>query len=159
MAEDKIKKIITLSACLLIMAISALVLLNQIRLNGAVKEIEDSFNKNREISWADGDNNVNDGESTNNYLVKMQENITDGGDKQQSTAQMAYSEVNSEPQNTDGGVLSGYVVNTNSRKIHSPDCASAAKMSDKNKKIISASEFDEYISNGYSVCSVCNAGN
>ena len=48
-----------------------------------------------------------------------------------------------------------YVLNTNSKKIHDPDCSSAAKISDKNKQ-----EYNGYIedllNDGYTKCANCN---
>lgn len=47
-----------------------------------------------------------------------------------------------------------YVLNTNSKRIHTPDCTSVAKMSDKNKAY--TNDYDKAISEGYEPCSVCN---
>ena len=47
-----------------------------------------------------------------------------------------------------------YVVNKNSRKFHLENCENAAKISDKNKKIVK-STYDEMIRQGYDPCGLC----
>lgn len=56
--------------------------------------------------------------------------------------------------------LSGktYVLNTNSKKIHSPDCRYATSMKEENKKVVENADLDELLSEGYEVCSVCGGG-
>lgn len=53
-----------------------------------------------------------------------------------------------------------YVINTNSKKIHSPNCSSAINTKEENKKtvVLSDAEFQQYLNDGYTVCSRCNAG-
>ena len=48
-----------------------------------------------------------------------------------------------------------YVLNTNTKRFHYPDCNSVKAMNEKNKKIITASR-DEIIEEGYQPCAVCN---
>jgi competence protein ComEC len=48
-----------------------------------------------------------------------------------------------------------YVININSGKFHCPDCESVAKISDKNKKEITATR-DEMFAEGYSPCGYCD---
>lgn len=53
-----------------------------------------------------------------------------------------------------------YVINKNSKKIHSPDCDSAIKTKESNKETVKWSE-EEYLKaldEGYSPCSICGAG-
>ncbi len=47
-----------------------------------------------------------------------------------------------------------YVLNTNTKKFHSPDCASADKISDENREETSKSR-EELIAEGYSPCGNC----
>lgn len=47
-----------------------------------------------------------------------------------------------------------YVLNTNSKKIHLPDCIYAEQISQSNKEIFSG-DINELLSNGYSTCKVC----
>lgn len=47
-----------------------------------------------------------------------------------------------------------YVLNTNSKKIHLPECSSVNQMSDKNKGY--TDNYDEAIKEGYTPCKVCN---
>lgn len=48
-----------------------------------------------------------------------------------------------------------YILNTNSKKFHDPDCASADKISDKNRAETTKSR-DELIADGYSPCGNCD---
>lgn len=52
-----------------------------------------------------------------------------------------------------------YVINTNtkSKKIHSPDCSSAIRIKEENKKTVKLSdeELQSYINNGYDICKIC----
>lgn len=50
-----------------------------------------------------------------------------------------------------------YVLNTNSKKIHKPDCQYAKNMDDKNKQVIFCDNIDEYYLKGYTSCSKCLA--
>lgn len=47
------------------------------------------------------------------------------------------------------------VVNTSSKKIHSPDCAYVRNMDAKNRREISASALSEYLADGYELCAHC----
>ncbi len=47
------------------------------------------------------------------------------------------------------------VVNTNTKKIHSPDCAYAKNIKEENRAEISSKELSEYLDNGYSLCGHC----
>ena len=48
-----------------------------------------------------------------------------------------------------------YVLNTNSKKFHWPDCSSVSKMKDKNRQDVDATR-EEVISWGYAPCKNCN---
>ncbi len=48
-----------------------------------------------------------------------------------------------------------YVLNTNSKKIHLPDCSSAKSMSDKNREEYCGTK-EELLDKGYTECSQCN---
>lgn len=48
-----------------------------------------------------------------------------------------------------------YVINTNSKKFHRPDCTGVKKMSPKNKKYFTGTR-SSLTDNGYSPCSYCN---
>lgn len=51
-----------------------------------------------------------------------------------------------------------YVLNTSSKKIHSPDCRYATSMKEENKKVVENADLDDLLSEGYEVCSVCGGG-
>lgn len=48
-----------------------------------------------------------------------------------------------------------YILNTNTKKFHKPDCASAKKIEDSNKQTYSGSR-DDLIAQGYDPCKNCN---
>ena len=50
-----------------------------------------------------------------------------------------------------------FVINVNSKKIHYSDCTFVSRMKKENKKAIQLSndELNEYINNGYTLCSTC----
>ena len=50
-----------------------------------------------------------------------------------------------------------YVLNTSSKKIHSPTCRYAASMQETNKQVVSDKTLEDLLREGYSKCSVCNA--
>lgn len=50
-----------------------------------------------------------------------------------------------------------YVLNTNSKKIHSPTCRYAQSMNESNKETVSGVSIADLEARGYSVCSVCGA--
>lgn len=47
------------------------------------------------------------------------------------------------------------VVNTNTKKIHSPDCAYAKNMKPENRAEIQSAELSAYEANGYALCGHC----
>jgi len=93
------------------------------------------------------------------------ENNSNLGVTVESSSDIIAESVNSEDEkeeNTDFSpeAVKDYVLNTNSKKIHSPDCDSAKKTKDKNKSCVSWNE-EEYqtaLNDGYTPCSICNAG-
>ena len=48
-----------------------------------------------------------------------------------------------------------YVLNTSSKKIHSPECSGAKNMSEKNKETVKGDKLKSYINNGYELCGSC----
>ena len=50
-----------------------------------------------------------------------------------------------------------YVLNTSSKKIHSPTCRYAVSMQETNKQVVTDKTLEELLREGYSKCSVCNA--
>ena len=51
-------------------------------------------------------------------------------------------------------ISDGYILNTNSKKIHLPDCSAVDNMSDSNKAY--SDDYDQAISEGYTPCKICN---
>lgn len=50
-----------------------------------------------------------------------------------------------------------YVLNINSKKVHSPDCSSAARTKEENKKTVNLTvdELQKYLDDGYEFCKIC----
>lgn len=57
--------------------------------------------------------------------------------------------------NDTSGEKCDYVLNTNSKKIHLPDCSSAKSMSEKNREEYCGTK-EELLDRGYTECSQCN---
>ncbi len=57
----------------------------------------------------------------------------------------------------DNSKKSDFVINVNSKKIHYADCTFVSRMKEENRKSIQLSdkELNEYINNGYKLCSTC----
>lgn len=77
------------------------------------------------------------------------------GDKT-STASPSESETSSSENtsSTNTNTLT-YILNTNSHKFHKPDCSSASKISDANRKDFYGTR-EELIEDGYEPCKICN---
>lgn len=73
--------------------------------------------------------------------------------QKQTTAKSAAKTSSSQSQST--SISREYVLNTSTKKIHYPDCKSAKKISEKNKKTVTQTR-DSLISQGYSPCGNCN---
>ncbi len=52
-------------------------------------------------------------------------------------------------------ILSQYVLNTSSKKIHKPTCSGAKNMSEKNKMVVNSDEIQSFVNNGYELCGSC----
>lgn len=78
----------------------------------------------------------------------------DGGNHSTEPTQAAPTETKSPDESGSSGQIA-YVLNNNSKKFHYPDCASAKKISDKNRQEITCSR-EELISRGYSPCGNCD---
>lgn len=51
--------------------------------------------------------------------------------------------------------LSQYVLNTSSKKIHSPNCSGAKNMSEKNKQVVEGTNIKYFLQQGYEYCESC----
>lgn len=51
-------------------------------------------------------------------------------------------------------ISDGYILNTNSKKIHLPDCSAVDNMSDSNKAY--TDDYEQALSEGYTPCKICN---
>ena len=56
--------------------------------------------------------------------------------------------------NSQPGTIHSYILNTNTRVFHNPDCKSTTKMSEKNKTSLEGTR-EEAIALGYSPCAIC----
>ena len=79
------------------------------------------------------------------------------GDKSDKPAQpqkQSTKKQNSGENSAKAAVITEYILNTSTKKIHYPDCNSVKQMKDKNKKSTTQSR-DSLISQGYSPCGNC----
>ena len=67
----------------------------------------------------------------------------------------AFEEETEAPAVPENGGSGYYVLNTNTKKFHLPDCSSVKTMKDKNKQIFNGSR-EEVIAQGYKPCKRCN---
>lgn len=65
------------------------------------------------------------------------------------------SKANTSDKGQTGNTEVTYILNTNSKKIHRPDCDSVSQMSQRNKKETNQSK-EELIQEGYTPCQSCN---
>lgn len=137
MNKRAVIRIIKLSVSVMLMFVSLFVLFNQIKAYKSFKNIEKSKDNGTEINWAS--------DNLGAFREHMKEELNT---TERAEPVIAYENGNSEI----------YVINKKSKMIHSADCASAKKIHSENKITISKQEFEEYLENGYSICSVCNAG-
>jgi hypothetical protein len=138
---SKREKIITLIAGLLIISLSAVVVFQYFAIVRTQREInsfietQSSVSNDGKIVWINPETTVSvqSIESVNSELSETIDNLSEKRE---------------------------YVINKNSRKIHSPECDSAKKTLEKNKETVEWSE-EEYfkaLEDGYTPCSICKAG-
>ncbi len=96
-----------------------------------------------------GDSSSESGQNSGNSS-DSEENKDD--EKDDNTKEEDNSQDNSD--NTNKGDPD-YILNTNSKKFHTPDCYHAEKMSDKNKEEYYGSRQD-LIDDGYEACTICD---
>lgn len=129
-------KIIQLAVCVVLMIVSGLLLYNQIKADKAFNEIVRSRTEPYTIKWDDS--------YKDNYREQMEADLS----SDRTNPVIAY----------DSNYETHYVINKKSKKIHASECSSAKKILSENMITINENEFETYIENGYSICSVCNAG-
>lgn len=138
---SKREKIITLIAGLLIISLSAVVVFQYFAIVRTQREInsfietQSSVSDDGKIVWINPETTVSV-QSVESVNSELSETIDNSSEKRE------------------------YVINKNSRKIHSPECDSAKKTLEKNKETVEWSE-EEYfkaLEDGYTPCSICKAG-
>lgn len=84
-------------------------------------------------------------------------NVQPGIDIDYATGDSKVSETNTVNNNASSNenTTAEYVLNTNTKKFHNPNCASVSRMKDSNKQSFSGSR-EELINQGYLPCSNCN---
>lgn len=95
---------------------------------------------------------VSDGK-TINFDTNNTASVSGGS---QNTEASNNAAANNTASNTPSSEKTGitYVLNTNSKKIHLPECSSVNQISDKNKGY--TDNYDEAIKEGYTPCKICN---
>ena len=135
------ERIITVAAGILIIALTVVAVIQYITILKTQKTInqilenQTSVANNEKIVWVNPETTVNVNDESNQSITNTA-NTTEYGETVE------------------------YVINKNSKKIHSPDCESAIKTKDSNKETVNWTE-EEYLKaldEGYSPCSICGAG-
>lgn len=107
------------------------------------------------IDYATGESH----EDGTNTTASSASNNTSSSSTQTTTAPAAVAETNqaTAQQDASSPTSSGstFILNTNSKKFHTPSCSSIKRMKDSNKKEFSGSR-DEVIAQGYEPCKKCN---
>lgn len=95
---------------------------------------------------------VSDGK-TINFDTNNTASVSGGSQNTEASNNAAANNTSSNtPSSEETGIT--YVLNTNSKKIHLPECSSVNQISDKNKGY--TDNYDEAIKEGYTPCKVCN---
>lgn len=94
-------------------------------------------------------------ETTTKKTNSSGNNSTENTTKKAETTTKSTSNEQTQP-NTNSRKIE-YILNINSKKIHLPDCSSAARTKDENKKTVylTADELKEYLNDGYEYCKIC----
>ena len=95
-----------------------------------------------EIDYATGDSSLEGGAGSQS-------------ETQQPTAPPAQPTAPAAPSQQPSTSAANYILNTNSKKFHEPDCSSVKRMSERNKEEFYGTR-DEAISMGYDPCANCN---
>ncbi len=82
---------------------------------------------------------------------------TESATKKESDTTTSNSETEISTSNNNNSSKSSFVININSNKIHYADCSFVNRMKEENRKYIqlSNSELNQYLNNGYTLCSAC----
>ena len=91
-----------------------------------------------EVSWYQGKDYAEDSDKTVSTADKAAE-ITSTAEADDETTSQAKI----------------YIINTNSRKIHSYNCPLAENIKEKNREEISEDNLQHYLDNGYTYCGSC----
>lgn len=98
---------------------------------------------------------TSDGKTVSLFVERNEDADTLSGIGPNSTQQETQPPENLPPdEGTQTPSVTDYVLNTNTHKFHYPSCSSVGKMSEKNKKYITATR-DEVIAMGYYPCENC----
>lgn len=133
------KEVIILASSLFLVAFTALIMINQFSLHKQLEKVQinSQLSTQPQISWFEETNIVTSSEISLPVTQAYSQNNT--------SAKVNY------------GQGKTYVINKNSKKIHSPGCQYAKNMNEENKETIVTDNLSEYFDKGYSVCSKCGA--
>lgn len=130
--------------------------LGEIAANGTASVDFETLNRDLEIN----DNTP----PTSDWTYYSTEESTTEGSGKNATSTSSVSEKESEKttpapqtQSNDNATKATYVINKNSKKIHKSNCTFVSRMKDENKLTVKLTkeELNQYIKNGYTMCSTC----
>lgn len=107
---------------------------------------------------------INENDNIMGDVLPMYNDLTESETKESATESTTKNFHNATDRHTDEATnshdnskKSDFVINVNSKKIHYADCTFVGRMKEENRKNIQLSneELNEYINNGYKLCSTC----
>lgn len=103
-----------------------------------------------EINYADGNSS---GPEYNGNISTTTNNSSNSDNVSSNTSETISSQTNNTYLQND--ITSTFILNTNTKKYHNPNCRTIKQMSDKNKQEFTGTE-EQLIQQGYSACQICH---
>ena len=119
---------------------------------------EEAYQKGYEQGIADAsEENSAEGDFDSGYSKGYEEGYADGYSEGSKTSESEESESSKseDSSSVSEGVVCDYVLTTNSKKFHSPDCSSVGDIKEKNKEYFTGTR-EEIIAEGYEPCGRCS---
>ncbi len=151
-----------LSAIFIVTCILLVVLIVKLdKTNNYLQTIADNGNTKLEIETQDDTfiEIITEKDKTKEDYIPQLEIITDESNKTTNPKVESTTNVNTTTTqaNDDNVARKIYVLNTSSKKIHSPSCSFVERTKEENRKVIklSTAELNSYINDGFEICKTC----
>lgn len=150
MDETPIVKKIVLIVCAIVAVASVVALIMEIKISKSFNDFKNvvaAQSQTESFSWYE-ENNNND-EIITFTIPQTQNSIGNAQSTEAASLDNTYN--NSQGSNH-------YILNKNSKKIHSQDCKFAQSIKQNNRVDITTDDLSQLFNDGYTVCSNCKAG-